>query len=221
MRKVIAGTFVSLDGVMQAPGGPEEDTSGGFELGGWVFPLWDDVTGQAIDELFAAPFDLLLGRRTYEIFAAYWPYQDDSIGRRFNEVTKFVATSSTEPLAWEGSVALNGDVPAEIRRLKQEEGPTLLIQGSSVLIQSLLAEGLIDELRLQTFPLVLGKGKRLFGEASLPASFELADSRTSTKGVVIARYLCAGKVATGSFADDQPSEAEIERRQKMKQEEMA
>ena len=221
MRKVIAGTFVSLDGVMQAPGAPEEDTTGGFEHGGWVFPYWDDITGQAIDELFAAPFDLLLGRTTYEIFAAYWPYQDDPIGKRFNEVTKFVATSSGQPLAWQGSVALKGDVPAEIRRLKQEEGPTLLIQGSGVLIQSLLAEGLIDELRLQTFPLVLGKGKRLFGEGSLPASFELADSQTSTKGVVIARYLCAGKVATGSFAQQPPSKAEIARRQKMRQEEMA
>src|SRR5918993_4991673 len=140
MRKIIVSTFVSLDGVMHAPGGPEEDRSGGFAFGGWVFPHWDEATREAIDALFAAPFDLLLGRKTYEIFAAYWPFiEGDPIAERFNAVTKFVVTSSAEPLAWHGSVAVRGDVPAEIARLKQQDGPNLLVQGSSVLVQSLLA----------------------------------------------------------------------------------
>jgi dihydrofolate reductase len=222
MRKVIAGTFVTLDGVMQAPGGPEEDPSGGFAHGGWTVPYWDETTGQAIDGLFASPFDLLLGRKTYEIFAAHWPYREgEPIADKFNAVTKYVATHSAEPLAWQGSVALRGDVPAEIARMKQEDGPTLLIQGSSVLIQSLLPRGLIDEFLLLVFPLVLGSGKRLFGEGTVPAALRLADSRTSASGVLIGRYLPAGAVKTGSFAQEQPSDAEIARREKMKAEEMA
>jgi dihydrofolate reductase len=222
MRKVIAATFVSLDGVMQAPGGPEEDPSGGFAHGGWVFPCWDEATGERLTALFAEPFDLLLGRRTYEIFAAHWPFiEDDPIADRFNAVTKFVATSSDEPLAWHNSVALRGDVPAEIARLRQEDGPNLLIQGSSVLIQSLLPRGLIDEFRLMTFPLLLGKGKRLFGDGTLPAALKLVDSRTSPTGVVMGTYRPEGPVRTGSFALDQPTEAEIARREKMKLEERA
>jgi dihydrofolate reductase len=217
MRKVIAGVFVTLDGVMQAPGGPEEDPTGGFAHGGWVFDYWDESLGERMDALFEAPFDLLLGRRTYDIFAAYWPYmEDDPIGERFNAVTKFVATSSAEPLAWQNSVALRGDVPAEVADLKGQDGPNLLIQGSSVLIQSLLADGLIDEFRLLTFPLVLGTGKRLFGDGTIPAALTLADSRTSTTGVIMSRYVPEGPVHTGSFAQQAPSEAELARREKMR-----
>ena len=216
MRKVIAGAFVSLDGVMQAPGAPQEDPAGGFAYGGWVFPYWDDALSERMDALFDAPFDLLLGRRTYDIFAAHWPHQQDEIAAKFNPATKYVATRSAGPLAWQNSVALSGDVPGEVARLKQQEGPNLLIQGSSVLIQSLLANALIDEFRLLIFPLVLGRGKRLFGEGTVPAALKLADSRTSTTGVIMATYLPDGEVRTGSFADDTPSEAEFARREKMR-----
>jgi dihydrofolate reductase len=220
MRKVVAGAFVTLDGVMQAPGGPEEDPSGGFLHGGWTVPYWDEVTGGAVDTLFSRPFDLLLGRTTYEIFAAHWPYvEGERIADKFNAVTKYVATSSTEPLAWQGSVALRGEVPMEIERLKQDNGPDLVIQGSSVLIQSLLPRGLIDEFLLLVFPLVLGRGKRLFGGGTVPAALQLVDSKTSATGVVIGRYVPAGSVETGSFALAQPTEAEIARREKMKLEE--
>ena len=214
MRKVIASVFVSLDGIMQAPGGPDEDPADGFAFGGWVFPLWDETLGEAMSALFEAPFDLLLGRRTYDIFSAYWPHQDDPIAERFNAVTKFVATSSDEPLAWHGSVALRGDVTGEIRRLKQQDGPNLLVQGSSVLLHSLFAESLVDELTVLTFPVVLGTGKKLFDEGSAPGSLKLVDSRTSSKGVIIARYVPAGEVRTGSFADPEAGEARRERGKK-------
>jgi dihydrofolate reductase len=154
MRKLVAAAFVSLDGVMQAPGGPPEDPSGGFTHGGWTVPYWDEPMGRFMVEMFSGPFDLLLGRRTYEIFAAHWPFVEggDPIAERFNAVTKYVATSSAQPLAWQNTVALGGDVAAAIGRLKQEDGPTLLTQGSSVLLQTLLAHGLIDEFRLLVFP---------------------------------------------------------------------
>ncbi|HEY8554111.1 MAG TPA: dihydrofolate reductase family protein [Burkholderiales bacterium] len=166
MRKIVAAVFVSLDGVMQAPGGPEEDPMGGFELGGWTFHYFDEAMGRRLDETFSAPFELLLGRRTYEIFAAHWPYApaDDPIGKVFNATRKYVVTSSREPLTWQNSTAIRGDVVAEIRRLKEQDGPMLLLQGSSELIQTLLSNGLIDEFRLMIFPLVLGRGKRLFGD---------------------------------------------------------
>jgi dihydrofolate reductase len=222
MRKIVVGAFVSLDGVMQAPGGPEEDPSGGFRFGGWVFPYWDEPMGHYMSELFEAEFDLLLGRRTYEIFAAYWPFiEDDPIADRFNAVTKFVVTSSGEPLAWHSSVAIRGDVPAELARLKQEDGPQLLVQGSSVLNHALFAHGLVDELQLLTFPVLLGGGKRLFDEGSMPSGLKLVDSRTSTTGVVMARYRPDGEVRTGSFAADEPSEAELTRRKKWQKEEAA
>lgn len=220
MRKLISGTFVTLDGVMQGPGAPEEDTTGGFTYGGWVFDYWDAAMGEWMDALMARPFDLLLGRRTYEIFAAYWPYQEDSpIGEKFNSATKFVATSSDEPLAWVNSVALRGDVPGEVAALKRQEGPDLLIQGSGVLIRSLLADGLIDELTLMTFPLVLGTGKRLFGGGTMPAALNMVDSRISTTGVVMGRYVPEGPVHTGTFATQAPSEAELARRERWKREE--
>jgi dihydrofolate reductase len=201
MRKVIAGTFVSLDGVMQAPGGPEEDTAGGFKYGGWVFPYFDETLGAAMGDLFARPFDLLLGRKTYDIFAAYWPHeeggQDADIAKAFNKVTKYVATTSKAPLTWQNSVALNDPV-ADVARLKKEDGPDLLIQGSSVLIQTLHAHDLIDQFDLKVFPVVLGAGKRLFGENA--GALKLVSSKISGLGVMINTYTPDGGVKTGSFA---------------------
>jgi dihydrofolate reductase len=221
MRKVITGAFVSLDGVMQAPGGPEEDPTGGFKLGGWVVPYIDEVFGEEIDLLFGQPFDLLLGRKTYEIFAAHWPYaeggENDFIAKRFNSVTKYVATRSNMELTWRGSVALH-DAVADVARLKRADGPALVTQGSSDLIQTLLASDLIDEIRTFTFPILLGKGKKLFGSGAKPVAFKLTDSKVSGKGVSISRYERAGEVVPGDFAMDPPTAAEIARRAKMKNE---
>ena len=216
MRKIIAATFVSLDGVMQAPGGPEEDPVGGFKFGGWTFHYFDEVAGVAMDELFSKPFDLLLGRRTYDIFAAYWPYQKDSIADAFNPATKYVATHRPDSLTWQNTQSLGPDIVAELRRLKQEDGPDLLIQGSGNLIQTLLANGLIDEIRLMIFPLLLGKGKRLFGDSAMPAAFKLVKSQASSTGVIMATYERAGEIKTGSFATEKPSDAELERRKNWK-----
>jgi dihydrofolate reductase len=227
MRKIVTGAMVSLDGVMQAPGGPEEDPTGGFEYGGWVPPYWDDTLGAAMDEAFSKPFDLLLGRKTYDIFAAHWPYvQHDpaasdfdnlnsGIARTFNAATKYVATHRPETLSWQNSEPLGADIPARLRELKQADGPDLLTQGSTELIQTLLAHDLIDELRLVIFPLVLGKGKRLFASGATPAAFRLTKSTTSPSGVLLANYERAGAVPTGSFAMEQPTEAEIERRKQL------
>jgi dihydrofolate reductase len=221
MRKVMIGAFVSLDGVMQAPGGPKEDPTRGFKLGGWVVPYMDEVFGQAINEMFGQPFALLLGRKTYEIFAAHWPYaeggEDDFIAKRFNSITKYVATRSNMELMWRGSVALH-DAAADVARLKEKDGPALVTQGSSDLIQSLLAHNLIDEICLFTFPLVLGKGKTLFGEGAKPAAFSLKDNRATTKGVMIARYERAGAVVTGDYAVEPPTPAEAARRERLSRE---
>jgi dihydrofolate reductase len=218
MRKVITGAFVSLDGVMQAPGGPSEDPTGGFKLGGWVVPYVDEEFGAAVTGIFAQPFDLLLGRKTYDIFAAHWPYaeggQDDFIAQRFNRVTKYVATRSATELTWAGSVALH-DAAADVARLKAEDGPALVTQGSSDLIQTLLANDLIDEIHTFTFPIVLGPGKKLFGAGARPAAFRLAGSTATPSGITIARYQRAGAVATGDYAMDPPTPAEVARREKM------
>lgn len=223
MRKVITGAFISLDGVMQAPGGPEEDPTGGFKLGGWVVPYIDEVFGQEIDDLFRQPFDLLLGRKTYEIFAAHWPYaeggEDDFIAKRFNSVKKYVATRSNMELTWQRSVALH-DATVEVARLKREDGPALVTQGSSDLIQALLARDLIDEIRTFTFPILLGKGKKLFGPGAKPVAFRLASNRVSGKGVSISRYERAGEVVTGDFAMNPPTAAEVARREKMKKQDI-
>ncbi|MDX8520353.1 dihydrofolate reductase family protein [Mesorhizobium dulcispinae] len=216
MRKIIAATFVSLDGVMQAPGGPEEDPVGGFKFGGWTFHYFDEIAGAAMDELFSKPFALLLGRRTYDIFAAYWPYQKDPIADAFNPATKYVATHRPESLTWQNTQSLGPDIVARLRQLKQEDGPDLLIQGSGNLIQTLLANGLIDEIRLMIFPLLLGKGKRLFGHDAMPAAFKLIKSQTTSTGVIMATYERGGEIKTGSFATEQPSEAELERRKNWK-----
>ena len=219
MRRVVVGAFVSLDGVMQAPGGPEEDPTRGFAFGGWTVPHWDAMMGEAMDESFSRPFDLLLGRITYDIFAAHWPHTDEEPAALFNGVTKYVATSSDKPLAWRNSVRLEGDVPQAVARLKQEDGPDLLTQGSSVLVRSLLAAGLVDELRLLVFPVLLGRGKKLIGEEAMPGEWDLVDSRTSTTGVMICTYRPKGPVRTGSFALPEPAEEEFARRERMAAEE--
>ncbi|MGO4637968.1 dihydrofolate reductase family protein [Mesorhizobium sp. 2RAF45] len=216
MRKIIAATFVSLDGVMQAPGGPEEDPVGGFKFGGWTFHYFDEVGGAAMDELFSKPFALLLGRRTYDIFNAYWPYQKDPIADAFNPATKYVATHRPDTLTWQNTQWLGEDIVAALRRLKQQDGPDLLIQGSANLIQTLLANGLIDEIRLMIFPLLLGKGKRLFGDDAMPAAFKLVKSQTSSTGVIIATYERSGEIEVGSFVTGEPSVAELERRRNWK-----
>ena len=216
MRKVIAAAFTSLDGVMQAPGGPEEDPTGGFEYGGWTFHHWDAAMGEVMGEGFSKPFDLLLGRRTYEIFAAHWPYTDEEPAALFNGVTKYVATSSAAPLAWQNSVKLEGDVPAAVAQLKQGDGPDLLTQGSSALVRSLLAAGLVDELFLLVFPVLLGHGKRWYGEDAQAGEWDMLSSRTSTTGVIMSRYKPRGPVSTGSFALSEPNEAEQARREALK-----
>ena len=220
MRKIVAGAFVSLDGIMQAPGGPGEDPTGGFRHGGWTVPYWDEPMGRFMDDCFSQPFDLLLGRKTYEIFAAHWPFvaEDDPIGRTFNEVTKYVATSSTAPLGWRNSVALQGDVATAVARLKQGDGPMLLTQGSSVLLQTLLAHDLVDEFRLLIFPVLLGRGKRLFDQDTRDGALKLAESSVSTTGVTMNVYVRSGNVTTGSFALPQASEAELARRERMERE---
>ena len=218
MRKVIAAAFLSLDGVMQAPGGPGEDPTGGFKHGGWTVHYWDDVMGEVMGKTMAEPFDLLLGRKTYEIFAAHWPeLHGDPIADKFNAATKYVATSSQAPLSWKNSVAMR-DAAVEVQRLKQEEGPHLLVQGSSVLVQTLLANDLIDQFNLMVFPLLLGRGKKFFGTGAMPAALKLVESKVSTTGVTMNTYVRGGSIRTGSFALAEPSAAEMARRQKMKRE---
>ena len=207
MRKLITNTFLTLDGVMQAPGGPEEDPSGGFEHGGWSVNYWDGVMEEVVGESVSSPFELVLGRRTYEIMAAHWPHADDPGADIFNDATKHVATTTLETLDWSNSKLIEGDLGPALRRLKEQDGPELQVHGSAGLIQSLLAEDLIDEFRILTFPVVIGSGKRLFGEGALPAGLELADSRISTTGVVLATYRRAGEIELGSFALEQPAEA--------------
>lgn len=212
MRTIRTATFVSLDGVMQAPGGPEEDPTGGFRFGGWVFPFFDEALGGLMDRAMGEDYDLLLGRRTYEIFAGYWPHQVGEIARVFNAVNKYVAAGPDTPLDWAHSHRLEGDVAQAVRALKATEGRDLLIQGSSELIHTLLAEDLIDQLTLLTFPVVLGRGKRLFDAGSRPHAWTLERSETTPKGVIVGSWRRAGEVPTGSFGDDRPGEAERARR---------
>jgi len=215
MRRIIVATFTSLDGVMQAPGGPQEDPTGGFRLGGWTAPHFDAELGTSMGEIFGRPFDLLLGRKTYDIFAAHWPYvsdPNDPIAGLFNRVTKYVASRSRPMLAWQNSVLLGDDVGAALRRLKSEDGPDLLVQGSSVLLQTLWQNGLVDEFSVLIFPLVLGKGKRLFGDGVGPAGLKLVKAKSYPTGVIVANYQPDGAVKTGDFQLAEPSEAELERR---------
>lgn len=202
MRKIIVLSFISLDGVMQAPGGPEEDTSGGFQYGGWTFPYFDEFAGNVMDKQMSMPFDLLLGRKTYDIFASYWPKQDEKtspITVLFNKATKYVVSASSPKLEWQNSVLIEGDVVARLKELKQQDGPMLQVHGSGRMIQTLFQNDLVDELWLKIFPVTLGKGKRLFNEGTIPAAFTLTESKTSPTGVIFANFTRAGEVKTGSF----------------------
>lgn len=198
MRKVIVLSFVTLDGIIQAPGGPEEDTSGGFKYGGWVFPFFDEFLGAVMNEQMTHNADLLLGRKTYEIFASYWPdHESDWPG--INQVTKYVASNTLSTNSWNNTVFLKGNIEQEVKKLKQQDGPDLQVHGSGNFIQTLLKYDLVDELWLKIFPITLGKGKRLFDNGSIPANFSLFENKVSPGGVLITYYKRAGEVKTGSF----------------------
>lgn len=201
MRELIVSTFLTLDGVMQAPGGPGEDDDGGFAHGGWSVTYWDEVMGEVMTDAMSTPFDLLLGRRTYDIFAAHWPNASEEDGAKpLNDATKYVASRSHPTLAWGPSVLIEGDAAEAIAALKAGYGPALLVLGSGNLIQTLLRHDLVDQFSLWVFPLVIGSGKRLFADGTIPAALKLVDSTVSTTGVVMGTYEPAGEIVTGSFA---------------------
>ena len=220
MRKLIASTMVSLDGVIQAPGGPEEDPSGGFAFGGWSFPFWDDVPDRDMSGLDGKDRELVLGRKTYEIFEAYWPYQsaDNPIAQTLNAARKHVASHTLKKLQWNNSTLLRSDVVAAVAALKAEAGLDLQIIGSGNLIRTLQAASLIDEYNVWTFPVVLGRGKRLFEPGARPGGLRLVASQASATGVVMSTYAPAGAVPVGSFAQAEPSAKERERRAKLARE---
>ena len=203
MRQLIVSPFLTLDGVMQAPGGPGEDDSDGFAHGGWSLNYWDEQMGAFMDELMGKPFDLVLGRRTYDIFAARWPHASEEDGAKpLNDATKYVASRSRPTLEWRNSVLIEGDAAEGVAALKQGDGPELQVHGSANLLQTLLRHGLVDQYRLLVFPLVLGSGKRLFADGTIPGGLKLVDSTVSSTGVVMGTYEPAGDVVTGSFARD-------------------
>jgi dihydrofolate reductase len=222
MRKIIVGAFVSMDGVMQAPGGRWEDPTNGFTFGGWMMPFFDREFGEEVDRLFSEKFDLLLGRKTYEIFAAYWPYYDENaphggIAKLFEEIKKYtVSRSGDVDTSWQGSVLLR-DI-ADVKRLKQENGPNLVTQGSTDLVHGLLADDLVDAMTIFTVPVVLGGGKKLFADGSAPHTYKLTRSRVSSGGITIAHYERDGEIKIGDTQLDKPSEREAARQQRMKRE---
>jgi len=218
MRKIIVATFMTMDGVMQAPGGPQEDTTKGFKWGGWMVPFSDHITDEAVGALFSNPFELLLGRRTYEIFAAHWPYQNDQIGEIFNRIRKYVIATTPVDTSWHNSTLISSDVVNELKRLRAEDGPDLLVHGSATLVQTLLANNLVDELHTLTFPITLGHGKKLFQEGTQPVRWRLIASAVSTTGALIGTYIPEGDIKTGSFVPEHPSEAELARRKKFAEE---
>src|SRR5687768_2861861 len=222
-RKIIVGAQVSIDGVMQAPGGPSEDPTQGFKLGGWSMPYFDEVAGEEMDKLFAEPFDLLLGRKTYEIFAAYWAYYDENnpeagaIAKRFNEIKKYaVSRGGDVDLGWKGSELLR-DLDA-VKRLKQQGGGNLVTQGSTELVHALFAADLVDAISIHTMPVVLGGGKKLFADGSAPHEFKLTRSRVSPNGLIVGHYEREGEIKIGDTALDSPSDREVARRERMKRE---
>jgi dihydrofolate reductase len=222
MRKVIVGAQVSMDGIMQAPGGPTEDPTKGFQFGGWAMPYFDQVGGEEIDRLFKEEFDLLLGRKTYEIFAGYWPYQAENaphagIAKLFNGIKKYVVSRSGEvDTSWQGSVLLR-DI-ADVKRLREEDGPNLVPQGSTELVHALLAHDLVDAMSIFTVPVVLGDGKKLFADGSAPHAYELTTSRVSPNGLIVGHYERGGEIKIGNAATDSPSEREKARQERMKRE---
>jgi dihydrofolate reductase len=218
MRRIVVATFASLDGVMQAPGGPEEDPTGGFTFGGWTAPHFDAALGASMGEIFSRPFDLLLGRKTYDIFAAHWPYVTDPnnpIAGIFNRVTKFVASRSNPKLTWQNSRLLGDDVVTALKQIKREDGPDLLVQGSSDFLQTLWKSALVDEFTVLIFPVVLAKGKRLFGDGATPAGLKLVEAKSYPTGVIVAKYQPVAAVRTGDFQLAEPSAAELERRRNL------
>jgi dihydrofolate reductase len=218
MRKIVVATFTSLDGVMQAPGGPAEDPTGGFTLGGWTAPYFDAAVGASVGEIFGRPFDLLLGRKTYDIFAAHWPHVPDPnepLAATFNRVTKYVASRSKPKLSWQNSTLLGDDVVASLKKLKTEDGPDLIVQGSSELLQTLWKNRLVDEFSVLIFPLLLGRGKRLFGDGAVPTELKLVKSKPHPTGVIVATYEPSGAVKTGDFQLAEPTDAERERRRNL------
>ena len=222
MRKLVVLSFITLDGVMQAPGGPEEDPTGGFKYGGWVAGYFDDFLGKVMAEQMSKPFDLLLGRKTYEIFAAHWPYvkiNEDPIAAGINNAKKYVTSKTLKKLDWSNSELIKGDVAKEVKKLKEQNGPEIQVHGSGNLIQTLLKHDLVDELWLKILPITLGTGKRLFAEGTIPVGFKLLESRISPSGVIVATYMRSGEVKTGSFALEPPTEAELARRKRLKEEE--
>ncbi|MFL6358502.1 MAG: dihydrofolate reductase family protein [Nitrososphaeraceae archaeon] len=220
MRKLIVLSFITLDNVMQAPGGPEEDPTGGFEHEGWVAGYFDDFLLNVMIKQTSKPFDLLLGRKTYEIFAAYWPYVNpdrNPFAAKLNNAKKYVASKTLTKLDWNNSELINGDIPDGIKRIKEQDGPEIQVHGSSNLVQTLLKHDLVDELWLKIFPVTLGPGKRLFAEGTIPAGFKLLESGISPSGVIIANYERSGEVKMGSFGLETPSEAELARRKRLKE----
>ena len=213
MRTLAVNTFMSLDGVMQAPGGPEEDPTGGFTLGGWGVPYFDDEMMEAVAR--SAPYELLLGRGTYEIFAGHWPYDEGPIADHLNSTRKHVASRTLERAEWNNSVVIEGDVAEYVAALKAEDGPEIQVHGSPGLIQTLLEHDLVDEYRLWIFPVVLASGKPFFGEGAIPVALRLVDSRVTKTGVTVNTYARAGAIETGSFEFDEPTERELGRRRKL------
>jgi dihydrofolate reductase len=215
MRRIIGAAFSTLDGVIQGPGGPSEDTTGGFQFSGWLPPVGDDAIDQKIGELFGRPFDLLLGRRTYEIFSAYWPFAPDEMAEirdPFDKCTKYVLTHSDEPLEWQNSRKVSIE---DLRKIKEGDGPHIVIQGSSTLYPQLLEAGLLDELTLMISPVVLGQGKRLFGDGTPPRTLRMTGHTVSDKGSIIATYEPAGPVEIGTYVTTPPSEREEKRQSAM------
>jgi dihydrofolate reductase len=204
MRNLVVGTFLSLDGVMQGPGGPDEDRDGGFDRGGWTVPYFDDELGQVMTDLVGQSGALLLGRRTYDIFAASWPLvgDDDPIAAKLNRVPKYVASRTPRRLEWNNSTLLSGDVAEEVAKLKQEDGGDIHVSGSGGLVQTLLRHDLVDEFRLLLFPVLVGAGKRLFADGTIPRSLELVDSTTSATGVMICSYRRKGELETGAIGPE-------------------
>ena len=213
MRKLVVNTFMSLDGVMQSPGGPDEDPTGGFAYGGWGANYFDDEMMERVSE--SGPYELLLGRGTYEIFAAHWPYDEGPIADQLNSTRKHVASRTLDSVDWNNSTLITGGVAKYVAELKRQDGPEIQVHGSVGLIQTLLEHDLIDEYRLWIFPLVLGKGKRFFGAGTIPGGMKLVDSAVSKTGVTINTYERAGDIDLGSFEFDEPTEAEMERRKRL------
>jgi dihydrofolate reductase len=213
VRKLVVNTMMSLDGVMQAPGGPDEDPTGGFTHGGWAANFFDEEMMRRVAE--SAPYELLLGRGTYEIFAAHWPYDEGPIADHLNSTRKHVASTTLQQVDWNNSILITGDVAEHVASLKRQDGPEIQVHGSPGLIQTLLKHDLIDEYRIWIFPVVLGAGKRAFGDGAIPGAMTLVDSKVSKTGVTINIYERAGDIDTGSFEFDEPTEAELERRRRI------